>query len=282
MAEYPKIRSPRRPLVQKKCRHCGKDFLAKQSNIDVGKGVFCSRECQRYGRKIRSDKKPRKSYKCKQCGNEFVEDRPRGNVQYCSNKCSATARGIARRSGKNAGRRSLEFRVWSREIVKRDLKCVDCGATEGLQAHHIKGWNEAPDLRYELSNGETLCWRCHHSRHPELPVALFKRCSKRKVVLCGHCNKQFVAKKATRKYCSKLCAIEATAMRPVRFFFCETCGESVATRDPEKRFCCMACKRVDDSKRMLGEVGERMRAKNPMHILHRKKQLIKNGEYGDE
>ncbi len=275
----------------RRCEQCGKEFSVWNSAIAKGRGRCCSAACaakNRTGKKIltprktRNDKKPRKSYTCKWCSKEFVEDRPRSNVLYCSNKCSATARGLARRSGKSDGRRTLEFRVWSREIVKRDMQCLDCGEKEGLQAHHIEGWNDAPELRYDLSNGETLCWRCHHTRHPELPIELFERKSKRRVIPCEHCGKSFVARKLTLKYCSQACAIEATATRPINIVQCETCGETIITRDPNRRFCCVACKRVDDSKRMLGPVGERMRAKNPMHILHRKKQLIKNEEYGDE
>ncbi len=268
----------KRGSILRTCEQCGVEFSVWQSTAAKGKGRCCSKGCAnlfRVGkkmttaRKIRKDKKPRKSYICKHCGNEFVEDRPRGNMQYCSNKCSATARGLSRRSGRNVGRQSPEFRIWSREIVKRDLKCVDCGATEGLQAHHIKGWNEAPELRYELANGEALCWRCHHTRHPELPLELFEKRSKRKVIPCEHCSKQFVTKKPTRKYCSQECAIEATAKRPIRIVQCEICGETIVTRDFNRRFCCMECKRVDDSKRMLGPVGERMRSINPMHIRHR-------------
>lgn len=282
MVDYPKNRAKRKPLVERECQACGKKFMAKPSNVEVGGAKACSKECSYKVRKTRSDKQSRKAYECKQCGKGFVEDRPRGNMQYCSNKCSATARGLARRSGRSAGRRSLEFRVWSREIVKRDLKCVDCGATEGLQAHHIKGWNEAPELRYELTNGETLCWQCHHTRHPELPLALFEKRSNRKVIPCEHCSKQFVAKKATRKYCSQECAIEATAKRPVNIVQCEICGETIVTRDANRRFCCMACKRVDDSKRMLGPVGERMRSVNPMHIRHREKNTNRhNTVHGD-
>lgn len=273
-----------RGSILRKCEQCGSEFSVWLSTIAAGKGRCCSKTCAtafRVGkkmitpRKTRSDKQPRKSYECKRCGKEFVEDRPKGNMQYCSNKCSATARGLSRRSGRSDGRRSLEFRVWSREILKRDLKCVDCGATDGLQAHHIKGWNEAPDLRYEHSNGETLCWRCHHTRHPELPLALFEKRSKRKVIPCERCSKKFVAKKPTRKYCSQDCAIEATSTRPINIVQCEICGETIVTRDPNRRFCCMACKRVDDSKRMLGEVGERLRSRCPMHIRHREQLASK-------
>ena len=30
-----------------------------------------------------------------------------------------------------------------------------------LEAHHIKSWTTCPDLRYETTNGLTLCLGCH-------------------------------------------------------------------------------------------------------------------------
>lgn len=258
---YPKNRKQRRPLVESECQACGKRFMAKPANLALGHAKACSKECSYKVRKTRSDKKPRRTIECQCCGKMFTESRSQPKArQYCSVKCMATAVGMKRRSGRSAGRRSLEFRVWSREVIKRDMQCMDCGATDRLQAHHIKGWNEAPELRYILSNGETLCYLCHHSRHSDLPLALFERRSKRKVIPCQRCSKKFVARKPTRKYCSQECAIQATITLPLRIFQCGVCGETVATRDADRRFCGMACKRVDDGRRMTGDVGDRIRA----------------------
>lgn len=61
---------------------------------------------------------------------------------------------------------------WSRAIKKRDKVCQGCGKTkeEGkLQAHHIKSRSKYPDLRYDLSNGITLCLDCHAKEHPDFP-----------------------------------------------------------------------------------------------------------------
>ena len=56
-------------------------------------------------------------------------------------------------------------RDWGKRVKDRDgWKCKisnqDC---EGrMEAHHILGWTEYPELRYEINNGITLC----HAHHP--------------------------------------------------------------------------------------------------------------------
>lgn len=34
---------------------------------------------------------------------------------------------------------------------------------KNLQVHHIRKWSTASSLRYEISNGITLCYNCHKS-----------------------------------------------------------------------------------------------------------------------
>lgn len=63
-------------------------------------------------------------------------------------------------------RSSMKTRNWSKAVRERDgHKCVDCGATGYLHAHHIKSWKKHPELRWELSNGKTLCPPCHTVAH---------------------------------------------------------------------------------------------------------------------
>lgn len=63
-------------------------------------------------------------------------------------------------------RRSYKAKQWRDAVKKRDEhKCVECGSTKSLHAHHIKGWQKHPELRYDIDNGLTLCVRHHQKAH---------------------------------------------------------------------------------------------------------------------
>ena len=56
-----------------------------------------------------------------------------------------------------------QFRI---DVLKRDkFKCKmpNCKSKSSLQVHHIKRWAHAHALRYDISNGITLCRNCHNS-----------------------------------------------------------------------------------------------------------------------
>jgi 5-methylcytosine-specific restriction endonuclease McrA len=58
------------------------------------------------------------------------------------------------------------YRDFRREVLKRDgKKCMmpGCKSKRNLQVHHIQKWSSASSLRYETSNGITLCRICHKS-----------------------------------------------------------------------------------------------------------------------
>jgi len=59
------------------------------------------------------------------------------------------------------------YREWSNAVLERDdYICQDCEQRGGkLTAHHIERWSEAPDRRYDVDNGVTLCYECHAERH---------------------------------------------------------------------------------------------------------------------
>jgi hypothetical protein len=65
-------------------------------------------------------------------------------------------------------RNNYKYRQWRSEVIARDgFRCTECGGTEDLVAHHIKPFASYPLERFEVSNGITLCARCHRKTHKE-------------------------------------------------------------------------------------------------------------------
>jgi hypothetical protein len=56
-------------------------------------------------------------------------------------------------------------RAWATMVKHRDGKCRECGSTSKLNAHHIEQYALNEALRYEISNGITLCDTCHRNLH---------------------------------------------------------------------------------------------------------------------
>ncbi len=56
-----------------------------------------------------------------------------------------------------------KYRLWRTAVFERDdYTCLVCKTKGGnLQADHIKPWCEFAELRYVVSNGQTLCKKCH-------------------------------------------------------------------------------------------------------------------------
>ena len=76
-------------------------------------------------------------------------------------------RWIADRSqlAKKQERNDMAYQEWRKQVWIRDnYKCKisnpDCNGR--IEAHHILGWTEYPELRYQINNGITLC----HAHHP--------------------------------------------------------------------------------------------------------------------
>ena len=54
---------------------------------------------------------------------------------------------------------------WRKHILSRDKVCVVCGGDKNLQAHHLFGYKENPDLRLHSENGVAVCEWCHNKYH---------------------------------------------------------------------------------------------------------------------
>jgi len=58
------------------------------------------------------------------------------------------------------------YYAWRREVWLRDnftCKIANPECAGRIEAHHILGWTEYPELRYQTNNGITLC-QAHHPK----------------------------------------------------------------------------------------------------------------------
>lgn len=51
---------------------------------------------------------------------------------------------------------------WREQVLRKaNFVCEECGSSDRLHAHHVKGWYTHPKLRFRTSNGRCLCHSCH-------------------------------------------------------------------------------------------------------------------------
>lgn len=160
-----------RPLkgVTLKCL-CGTEFYIRQSSLRETN--YCSREC------AKSKPSTKLVLNCKHCGVQYTTYRShmkhRGS-SFCSRACNGKDQTL-NRSGPNSAtwmgglskenhriRQSQAFKNWRKAVFERDnYTCVGCGQHGGyLEPDHIKPFAYFKELRFELSNGRTMCKPCH-------------------------------------------------------------------------------------------------------------------------
>lgn len=183
----------------KQCKQCGDTFNRRDSytNRNVWDRVmFCSRKCR--GESDRTSVE----MSCKQCSEPMlVELNLLETKKYCSYKCRSEARksmvvtedtrkrlseaqkartdkrvGLTGemnprwKGGKGTERHRAmgrsEYKLWRKAVFTRDnYTCTCCSKTGSyLHADHIVRWADDESLRYEVSNGQTLCYKCHYER----------------------------------------------------------------------------------------------------------------------
>ena len=84
------------------------------------------------------------------------------NKRRCGDKSHLWRGGITAENILIRGR--IEYRLWREAVFARDnYTCQECEDKSGgnLNAHHIKAFSQFPDLRVDISNGVTLCEKCH-------------------------------------------------------------------------------------------------------------------------
>jgi DNA-binding XRE family transcriptional regulator len=116
---------------------------------------------------------------CIQCGSVFFQGKTEAissfrKRKFCSKGCADVGgfryEGEAHPNYKGASRRKVargKHGAWARAVISRDKAiCQKCGAINvELHAHHIEQFAEHPEKRWQISNGITLCYRCHWQIH---------------------------------------------------------------------------------------------------------------------
>lgn len=156
-----------------KCQLCGVDVYKSPHHAKNYKTHFCSKKCSLLYLKDRAF-----SFNCVICGN-VVKTQPcqikLRNRKTCSLKCRGLYKTKIAREKHSDGlmtkhqidramRYCKEAQDWRTAIFKRDdYTCQICGVRGTyLEADHIKPWAFFPELRFEMSNGRTLCKKCHN------------------------------------------------------------------------------------------------------------------------
>jgi len=142
----------------KKCGHLtkkGRSYCARCRDNLYPKHVI---NCETCGKKITLTNSEAKKYKCcsLECRNVQISKRQQGE------KSHLWRGGITEAS--RIQRNSAEYDNWRKAVFERDgYTCQHCGQIGGkLCADHIKEWSLYPALRFDLDNGRTLCYPCHH------------------------------------------------------------------------------------------------------------------------
>ena len=137
--------------IEKECRYCGKIFYVFPNVLRKNKGNYCSQSCAR--KAIQNAKG--KHWKMPNGFGEKVKNWTSGNKN--GNWQGGTSRAY------KTGYWSNQYKKWRRMVFERDeYTCQVCGKKNCyLTAHHIKSFRFFPELRFRLSNGQTLCEVCH-------------------------------------------------------------------------------------------------------------------------
>ena len=150
-----------------KCEICGKFFKGSKHNANR----FCSRNCYNQFHDIKD-----KERKCLCCKKIFIAKTSKD--KYCSQECHLkTIHSINKgqnhwnwqggiTSENEKLRNSVEYKNWQQEVYKRDDYCCQiCNKKKDINAHHLWSWKEYPELRFDITNGITLCKKCHILTH---------------------------------------------------------------------------------------------------------------------
>lgn len=173
----------------KTCQQCGKEFSrkAKNANRDWTQKRFCGRSCatRNMGKKNAGSTAWNKGKPapwaigeknvnwnggkvCIDCGKKLNNgkkiNKTKDRCRKCSSKFYSGENSWNFKHGKSKSRHSYDYLLWRNAVYKRDhYHCAMCSkhCAKDIEAHHIMRYVDAPDWKYDLCNGITLCSECH-------------------------------------------------------------------------------------------------------------------------
>lgn len=156
--------------------------MEKQMNQSVAyftnTRIFCSKKCQSSARvgvkqseetcikkrgRLPWNKKPYLSKTCAECGGYFSVPQRLVSQKCCSVQCAGAYKNEGKTPLNKMLRESGAYKAWRTLVFERDdYTCKECEQRGGkLHADHIQPFAFFPELRFEVSNGRTLCVACH-------------------------------------------------------------------------------------------------------------------------
>lgn len=169
--------------MEKNCLQCTKIFskpYTRSRKDFIERAKFCSKQCHsasmvgstqsllvriKKGGRIPWNKGVDKILVCRECEGHFIvpEWRAKQKPQFCSHACASQFKDFGKTTEDKRLRASEAYKAWRTLVFERDdYTCKECGIRGGkLHADHIRPFAFYPELRFEVSNGQTLCVPCH-------------------------------------------------------------------------------------------------------------------------
>ena len=196
-------RACKHPPVIVQCLNCGKEFRTSPSS----KSRYCSKICCdshdiRNQQRSETVKKAWQSPEKRQRIMEGIARRSKSPIWLSAPHFQRGESNPRFKHDKKQNQRfeRYDYKLWRLSVFRRDnFTCQKCGAKGGrIHAHHIQRWSTHPELRYEVSNGITLCVQCHSDVHG---YSLLRQKP------CLNCSKLFSPKNDKTKFCSWDCFV---------------------------------------------------------------------------
>jgi len=145
-------------MYRESCKNCGEPFLAQPQS----KAKFCDKSCKVIYENNKREYKSGKEHPLYGTKNPDASKRMKENNPVGIGKNNSNWKGGVTPKNRLI-RTSTKYTEWRLSVYERDkFTCQECKERGGsLNAHHIKTFADYPELRFEVSNGITLCEDCH-------------------------------------------------------------------------------------------------------------------------